>query len=230
MGVAILNKLVKLEWRKLKQKSILGEVAIYWFILMLLPVFFIKMVSAHFGQDFDSLFELTQSIQRGLVLFGASMISQVFIEEYKNKTITLSFGYPISRKKLFLAKVLFIALFIFMTTIASFLITGVATYLFNQMWPIIHFSITGSNIVSYLSGMIVGSFSNVLISFIPLFFFAIWKRATVSTVICAIVAMNLPNLSSIVHFNHEFIIVILCSIGVLSLFLSIKTADRIGGI
>lgn len=225
-----MNKLIKLEWRKLKQKSILGEVAIYWFILMSLPVFFIQMVSADFGQNFDSLLELIQSIQRGLVLFGASMISQVFIEEYKNKTITLSFGYPISRKKLFLAKVLFIALFIFMTTIASFLLTGVATYLLNQVLPIIHFSITESNIVSYFSGMIVGSFIVTLISFIPLFFFAIWKRATVSTVICAIIAMNLPNLSSIVHFNNELIIVALCSMGALSLFLSIKTANSKGEI
>ncbi|MEI3606164.1 ABC transporter permease [Pseudogracilibacillus sp. SE30717A] len=225
-----MNKLVKLEWIKLKQKSILGEIVIYLSILMLLPLFFIKMVSADFGQNFDSLFELIKSIQRGMVLLGASMISQVFIEEYKNKTITLSFGYPISRKKLFLAKVLFIALFIFMVTIVSFLLTGVATYLLNQVLPIIHFSITGSNIVSYFSGMIVGSFIVTLISFIPLFFFAIWKRATVSTVICAIIAMNLPNFSPIFHFNNELMIVILCSIGALSVYLSIKTADRIGEI
>ncbi|GIN74586.1 bacitracin ABC transporter permease [Bacillus sp. J14TS2] len=225
-----MSKLVKLEWGKLKQKSILGEVVIYWFILMFLPVFFIKMISADFGQDFASLFQLIESIQRGLVLFGASLISQVFIDEYKNKTITLSFGYPISRRKLFLAKALFIALFIFVTNIASFLLTGVATYLFNQVWPIIHFSITGANIVNYLSGMIAGSLSSVLISFIPLFFFAIWKRATVSTIICAIVAMNIPNLSSIFHFNYEIVITILCLIGTLSLFLSIKTAERIGEI
>lgn len=219
-----MNKLVKLEWRKLKQKSILVEVAIYWFILMLLPAFFIKIISADFSQNFDSLFELIQSIQRGLVLFGASMISQVFIDEYKNKTIMLSFGYPISRRKLFMAKVLFIAFFIFITSIASFLLAGVATL------PIIHFSITGSNIVSYFSGMIVGSFIVTLISFIPLFFFAIWKRSTVSTLICAMIGMNLPNLSPIFHFNNEPIIVILCSIGALSLFVSINTAERVGEI
>ena len=206
----------------------MGEVIIYWFILLLLPVFFVKVVSADFGQSFDSLFELIQSIQRGIVLLGASLITQVFIDEYKNKTISLSFGYPISRRKLFIAKVLFIALFIFITTIASYLLTGAATYLYNQMFPFIHFSITGTNIVSYLSGMITGSFIVTLISFIPLFYFAIWRRATVPTVICAITAMNLPNFSPIFQFNSELVVVILCAIGALSLFLSIKTAESIG--
>ena len=223
-----MNRLVRLEWRKLKQKSILGEVIIYWFILLLLPVFFVKVVSADFGQSFDALFELIQSIQRGIVLLGASLISQVFIDEYKNKTISLSFGYPISRRKLFMAKVLFIAFFIFITTIASFLLTGAATYLINQMYPFIHFSITGTNIVSYLSGMITGSFIVTLISFIPLFYFAIWRRATIQTVICAITAMNLPNFSPIFQFNSELIVMILCAIGALSLFLSIKTAESMG--
>jgi len=228
MGGRVVNRLVRLEWRKLKQKSILGEVIIYWFILLLLPVFFVKVVSANFGQSFDSLFELIQSIQRGIVLLGASLISQVFIDEYKNKTISLSFGYPISRRKLFMAKVLFIAFFIFITTIASYLLTGAATYIINLMFPFVHFSITGSNMVSYFSGMITGSFIVTLISFIPLFFFGVWRRATVPTVICAIFAMNLPNLSPILQLKNEPILVMLCAIGALSLFLSIKTAESIG--
>ncbi|MGI2296506.1 ABC transporter permease [Paenibacillus sp. GXUN7292] len=223
-----MNRLVRLEWKKLKQKSIMGEVIIYWFILLGLPVFFVKVVSADFGQSFDSLFELIQSIQRGIVLLGASLISQVFIDEYKNKTISLSFGYPISRKKLFTAKVMFIAFFIFLTTIVSYLLTGAATFLMNQMFPFVYFSITGSNLVSYFSGMITGSFMVTLISFIPLFFFAIWRRATILTVICAITAMNLPNFSSIFQLNSELIVIMLCGIGALSLFLSIKTAESVG--
>nr|WP_275695544.1 ABC transporter permease [Fredinandcohnia sp. SECRCQ15] len=225
-----MNKLISLEWKKLKQKSIFGEVVIYLIILMVMPLFFIKMVSADFGKSFDAMFELIQSIQRGLVLFGASLISQVFIDEYKNKTISLSFSYPISRQKLFVAKILFISRFIFLTTIASFLLTGVTTYLLNLAFPIIQFPLTLSHIASYLGGMFTGSLIVILISFIPLFYFAIWRRGTIPTVICAITVMNLPNFSSVFHLDSKLLIAILCILGAFSLFLSVKTAERVGEI
>lgn len=109
-----LFKLMRLEWKKLKRPSVIVEVIIYWLILMIMPVFFIKMVMPFFGESYAAAIELNLYIQMGLVLFGGSLISQVFIDEYKNKTISLSFGYPISRKKLFMAKVLFISLFLFL--------------------------------------------------------------------------------------------------------------------
>ncbi|MDO7487391.1 ABC transporter permease [Peribacillus frigoritolerans] len=99
-------KLMELEWRKLRRKLILSEMIIYWGVLMFLPMFFIKMVSAEFGQSYSTIIQLMMPMQLGFVLFGASLINQVVIDEYKNKTISLSFGYPISRKKLVMAKAL----------------------------------------------------------------------------------------------------------------------------
>jgi ABC-type transport system involved in multi-copper enzyme maturation permease subunit len=230
MGVVKLSKLMTLEWKKLKHKMVFSELIIYWLILMFLPVFFIKMVSADFGQSFDLTFELIQSIQLGFVLFGASLINQIFIEEYKNKTISLSFGYPISRKKLFMAKVLFISLFVFLTTIISFLLTGMATYLIDLVFPIVNYQLTGTDMITYFSGMIVRTLIVIMISFIPLFVFAIWKRATVPTVLCAIFCMQLPNFSTVFNLNQDVLIAVLSILGVISLYLSIKTADKVGEI
>ena len=166
----------------------------------------------------------------GLILFGGSLIVQVFIDEYKNKTISLSFGYPISRKKLFMAKVLFISLFVFLTTIISFIFTGLTTYLLDQVFPIINGQPTNSDMITYFRSMISGSFIITLISFIPLFLFGILKRGTVSTVICSIVTMNLPKFSTFLNLEPEFIIVVLCILGALSVYLSIKTAESVGEI
>ena len=80
-----------LEWKKLKHLSVICEVIIYWLILLFMPVFFIKMVTPFFGESYAAAIELNLYIQMGLVLFGGSLISQVFIDEYKNKTISLSF-------------------------------------------------------------------------------------------------------------------------------------------
>ncbi|RDU38706.1 ABC transporter permease [Neobacillus piezotolerans] len=223
-------KLMRLEWKKLKRLSVISEVIIYWLILMFMPVFFIKMVMPDFGQNYAAAIELNSFTQMGFILFGGSLINQVFIEEYKNKTISLSFGYPISRKKLFTAKVLFISLSVFLATFLSFIFTGLTTYLLDQVFPIINGQPTNSDIIAYFYSTITRSFIITLISFIPLFLFGILKRLTVPTVVCSIATMQLPNFSSFLHLEPNFIILVLCILGALSISLSIKTAESVGEI
>ncbi|MFG6150351.1 MULTISPECIES: ABC transporter permease [Halobacillus] len=228
MGVTSIIKLMRLEWKKLKQKSVISEAIIYPLIIMLLPVFFIEVVSADFGQSYAAVIDLNMSIHMGFILFGASLINQVFIDEYKNRTISLSFRYPISRQKLFTAKILFIAAFVFLLTMASYLLTGTVTYLIDQVQPLINGDPTRTDFTKFLSQMILHALMITLISFIPLFYFGIWKRATVSTVICAIVIMQSPFLSSIINLPFNLVLAALCALGSLSIFLSIITVEKIG--
>lgn len=228
MGVMSIIKLMRLEWKKLKQKSVIGEVVIYPLIIMFLPVFFIEIVSPEFGQSYAEVIDLNISIQMGFTLFGASLINQVFIDEYKNRTISLSFRYPISRQKLFGAKILFIATFVFLLIIATYLLTGFVTYLVDQVHPIINGAPTRTDFTKFLSQMILHSLMITLISFIPLFYFGIWKRATVPTVICAIVVMQSPFLSSIINLPFNLVLAVLCVLGSISIFLSIITVEKIG--
>ncbi|MFG6115738.1 ABC transporter permease [Halobacillus sp. MO56] len=221
-------KLMRLEWKKLKQKSVIGEVVIYPLIIMFLPVFFIEIVSPEFGQSYAEVIDLNMSIQMGYTLFGASLINQVFIDEYKNRTISLSFRYPISRQKLFGAKILFIATFVFLLIIVTYLLTGFVTYLVDQVHPIINGAPTRTDFTKFFSQMILHSLMITLISFIPLFYFGIWKRATVPTVICAIVVMQSPFLSSIINLPFNLVLAVLCVLGSISIFLSIITVEKIG--
>lgn len=225
-------KLMKLEWGKLRQKSIIGEVVIYLLIVMFLPTFFIKLVIADFGQSYAAMIELILPIQMGFVLFGASLINQVVIDEYKNKTISLSFGYPISRKKLFMAKVLFISLFVFLVTLVSFLLTGITTYLLDQAFSIINGQPTGTDISTFFVKMFSHSFIITLISLIPLFLFGLWKRATIPLVICAIFLMQFQNFSYLlkVNLNPDLVNFVLCILGAASVYLSIKLVDKLGDI
>lgn len=219
-----------LEWKKLKRNQILIEVVIYLLIFMFFPMFFIKAAMPEFGQSYALAIELNLHIQMGVILFGGSLISQVFIEEYKNKTISLSFGYPISRKKLFMAKVLFISLSIFLVTLISFILTGLTTYLLDQAFPFINGDPTMSDISTYFTSMITYSLIITLISFVPLFLFGIWKRGTISTVICSIFIMQLPKFSSFLNLETNFILLVLSLLGALSIYLTISTAESIGEI
>ena len=58
MEVVKLAKLMELEWRKLKQKTVISEIILYWGILMFLPMFFIKMVNGDFGQSYSAIIQL----------------------------------------------------------------------------------------------------------------------------------------------------------------------------
>lgn len=230
MEVAKLGKLMMLEWKKLKQKTVIGELVIYWGILMFLPIFFIKMISTDFGESYSTIIQLMLSIQMGFVLFGASLINQVVIDEYKNKTISLSFGYPISRKKLVTAKVLFISLFVFGCTIVSFFLTGITTYLLDQIFHIIDGQPTIADLTTYFSKMIGHSFMITLISLIPLYFFGVWKRATIPAVLCALFLMQFQNFYYLLNIdlNLDMVNVGLCLLGAASVYLSIKLVDKVG--
>ncbi|MGP4080676.1 ABC transporter permease [Pseudalkalibacillus sp. R45] len=219
---------MQLEWKKLKQKSVIGEVFIYPLIIMFLPVLFIEVVSPEFGQSYAEVIDLNMSIQMGFILFGASLINQVFIDEYKNGTISLSFRYPISRQKLFAGKILFISTFVFLLTMMSYFLTGIVTYTIDQVQPIITGDLTRTDLITFFSQMIFHSLMITLISFIPLFYLGIWKRATVPTVICAIIVMQSPYLSSIINLNFNLVLAVLSVLGSLSIFLSIITAENIG--
>lgn len=221
-------KLMALEWGKLRQSMVIGEMVTYPLIITLFGVFYLDMIMPEFGQSYAAFIEMNVAIQMGTILFGASMINQIFIEEYKNETMPLSFGYPFSRQRLFAAKILFIAALVFMLTMVSFLLTGVSIYILDQFQPMINGELTQSDLITFFSRMVIHSLMITLISFIPLFFLGIWARLTVPTVICAFVAMSSSYLAPMLNLNFEMVLSVLCMIGALSIVLSMTTTKNIG--
>ncbi|MFS0872860.1 ABC transporter permease [Paenibacillus xylanilyticus] len=228
-------KLIELEWRKLERKKVIGEAITYWLILMLLPVFFLKVVFAdmpnvRFGESYAAALDLMIAIQMGFILFGASLINHVFIEEYKNKTIALSFGYPLSRKRLVMAKVLFIVLAVFIGTLVSFGLSGIVTFALNQAMNVIPGTPTAADLTNYAIRMIIHSIAAALASLIPLFLFGIWKRAVIPTVICAVFLMQFPNFLGLLRItlSPDFLYVIFSVLGVASVILSVKFVNKLG--
>lgn len=228
-------KLIELEWRKLERKKVIGEVVIYWVILMFLPTFFLRVVFAdmpavQFGESYAAAMELMLPIQMGFLLFGASLINHVFIEEYKNKTMALSFGYPLSRQRLVMAKALFIALAVFLCSLVSFVLAGIATYGIDQVFDVIDGAPTAADLLTYAVRMIIHSIVIALSSLIPLFCFGIWKRAVIPTVVCAIFLMQFPNFLGLLRItlNPDLHYAILSLLGVASVYLSVRLVNKVG--
>lgn len=217
-----------LEWRKLNRLTVISEIIIYSVILMLLPTFFIKVILPDMGHSYATAIELNGFIQMGFILMGGSLINHVFIEEYKNKTMALAFSYPISRKKLFAAKVLFIACFVFVLTLCSFILSGVATYIINQFNHMIDGPLTSSDIMDYLGTTVIRSVAITLMSFAPLLLFGIWKRAVVPLIICSIFSMQLPNFAQFFGVKPDLVVIVFAVLGAISIWLSIQLSEQLG--
>src|SRR5690606_26928917 len=89
MEVGKLAKYVYLKWKKLRRLNVISEVIVYFLIIMFLPVLFFKEIFPLASGSYDSAIDVLAGMQVGFVLFGASLINQVFVEEFKTKTIVL---------------------------------------------------------------------------------------------------------------------------------------------
>ena len=226
---------MELEWRKLDRKKVTGEAVVYWVLLMALPTFFLKVVFADtpgipFHESYAAALDLMLPIQMGFLLFGASLINHVFIEEYKNKTMALSFGYPLSRRRLVTAKALFIALAVFVCTLISFVLAGVATLGLNQMFHAIDGTPSGADLATYSVRAVIHSFVVALVSLIPLFWFGIWRRAVIPTVLVAIFLMQFPNVMGMfgITLDMDLLYAILSVVGAVSVYLSVRLVNTVG--
>jgi ABC-type transport system involved in multi-copper enzyme maturation permease subunit len=208
------------------------EAIIYIFSVLGVSFLFLIWIDFGFNKNYESVINLVNLIQRmAFTLFGASLISQIVIDEYKNKTISIVYSYPIKREKILLAKILLMFSLLGIATFLSYVVVGSAIYVADISFSIITNSPTFSEILTlFVKDMVIQSFATAFISFIPLFYFGIVKRATVATVISAIVVMQIQNAALIFQFNQAYTILALVLLGVLSVLLSVITFRRFGGI
>ncbi|MFC4099362.1 ABC transporter permease [Paenibacillus xanthanilyticus] len=230
-------KLVELEWRKLQTRKIIGEAVIYWLILMILPTIFLQFVFADtpnipLNESYGAAMEIMLPIQMGFLLFGASLVNHVFIEEFKNRTMALSYGYPLSRRRLVMAKTSFIAAAVFLCTLISFVLAGITTYGFDLALDFIQGVPTVADLANYAVRAIINAAVVALASLIPLFWFGLWRRAVIPTVLCAIVLMQLQNFLGWfnITLNSDLLYAIFSLLGLVSVYLTVKFVNKLGDV
>ena len=101
-------KLMKLEWKKHQLSSCFKSVAICIiaiFAVVSLMALGMKAEGDVLFSDFKQNMDLANIFIRiTFIIFSSVILSRLVIDEYKNKTIQLSFMYPLQRKMLMSAK------------------------------------------------------------------------------------------------------------------------------
>lgn len=115
--------LIKLEIKKFNLKKNIKGVAITNLVILGL-VSFILIVSKYEGDVlFTGFYEgigfVDTMVKATFIIYSSVILAGLTVEEYKNKTINLMFMYPISRKKIFTAKLIIVSVFAFVNIVIS---------------------------------------------------------------------------------------------------------------
>lgn len=226
-------KLIKLEIKKFKLWGEVKGVAISY--LCLIGLMLAGIFSITDQKDFKTMaitFETLRTMSEVTFLIYSSVIlSKLVIGEYKNKTIMNMFMYPISRKKLIIAKLIIVWIFTFVSIIlANLIIGGVLIVINNNFWQIWTDKLTIGSILNIAGEDIAITFCSSFISFIPLLF-GMRKKSVAACIVSSIIIVMFVCSTGAYGFKIPYNAIILKNlvfgiIGILILWISIMNIEK----
>lgn len=165
--------LIKLEMKRMNTKSVvMSFVLINAAILGMLLLLGIEPEAAtEFYSSPGAVMMLVELLViAAFVIYAAVLISNMVIEEFKNKTISVLFMYPISRKKLLLSKLIIISTITFFFILASVAIVYTGFSFFNSSYAYTPVELPISLLADNAVHLLVIAVGCAGLSLIPLFF------------------------------------------------------------
>lgn len=201
-------------------------------------VIMLFLIGATYGSRFEQelpfvdqkmLLGLIETAVRGtFIVFAAALIAKLVIDEFRSKSITVLFMYPISRKKLILAKLLIVVMFTFCSMIASLilLITGYA--IFDSFAHILPDPLTMENIANRALSMVLNTLMASFLSLIPLYF-GMRKYSGSTTIVSSLLVVFLvcQNTGDFTLYSIIMVPIALALLGAFIAYLTIRNIEHI---
>ncbi|WP_028547182.1 ABC transporter permease [Paenibacillus taiwanensis] len=224
-------KLMRLEMRKFRMGGYVRGALISTLIILA----FMCMVS--YGQkledeipfdNFETMLGLAETLVRAtFIVFAAVLIAQFVISEFRTKSITVLFMYPISRKKLMTAKLIIVMIFTFVSIVCADIIVAGGFILFNHFTQMIKGSLTSQLLWATGGKMLMNAVMSSGICLIPLFF-GMRKYSTSTTIVTAVLLVSIVGSNNGgITLNDIIVIPIgLALIGMYVAYLGIRSIER----
>ncbi|KPD10051.1 hypothetical protein AM501_00765 [Aneurinibacillus migulanus] len=225
-------KLMKLEMKKYKldgyiKGALIANIVIMFFLILISYVS--KTAKDLPFENYQMVLAMIETFVRGtFIVFASVLISRLIIDEFKSKSITVLFMYPINRKKLILAKLLIIVLFTFCSIIVSLVILTFGFSIFNSLAHILPGTLTMTVITDNAMGMIMNAVGASVMCLIPLYF-GMRKYSGVTTIMSSLVIVLIvcqnyggTSLNSIIVIPITLVL-----IGAYVAYLSIKDIEHV---
>lgn len=216
-------KLMLLEVKKFKLTGyIIGSIIATIAIFLMVYVIALEETGGSFNSPM--IIEISKIFTEGVFLvFGAVMLAKYIISEYENQTITVLFTYPINRKKVILAKIIVVSIFIVIVNlVANFTIIGLF-YLLSTF--------KGQEAIvisqSFFIRIGINALAFALMNSVSLFIGLI-KKSTVATIITSVILVSVigSNNNGASLSNYLIIPITVGIIGVIALYSLLRNVER----
>jgi len=223
--------LMRLEMKKYKLVSYVKGAIIANIIiagLLVAMLFISKVEDDQFLTNYTEALAIIDTIVRAtFIVFAASLISKLIIGEFKNKTITTLFLYPINRKKLIAAKLAIVILFTLCSVILSNVFLTIVFSSVTNYFDLIPGTLTVAMITQHTPVVIMNAVAASGMCLIPLYFGM--KKYSVSTTIISSILIVMIVSSNNGNFSLNDIIIIpisLAIIGVSIAYFAIRNIEK----
>ncbi|WP_032121144.1 ABC transporter permease [Clostridium amazonitimonense] len=181
--------LMKLEIKKFKLERYMTGV--FWTNLILIVGLFVAVGIIKYNNNLILINNLPEilsiidtTVRVTFVMFASVILSKIVISEYSNKTINLMFMYPISRKKIFLSKLLIVVAFTFINIIISTIVLTSLLAISASMIDISPWNLTFNEIVANVPTLLLNAALSSGTALIPLYF-GMKKKSVPTTILSA---------------------------------------------
>lgn len=162
-----MKKLLRLELKRFSLKPHFIGLLIANSLILMLSIFMSTLLNAMGdvmtaaglpGITLTTVSIAAMLVRAALIVWQGVLIAKLIIEEYQNKTISLLYTYPVSRKKLLFAKLLLICMLMLIFHIASYIFQHIMVYLASTKIGFVSYKPenTGMQLFIILSTILIG--------------------------------------------------------------------------
>ena len=227
-----MTKLIRLELRKLKWRNMLLWAAACDLLLALWIL----------GSDFpgneirtyDRAFaSIASYVGLVFIVFAGVLMARIVIDEYRNKTVTVLYAYPIPRRRIMTAKLLVVAGWTFLSILLS---NGCIAALFlavNESLQYVAAELPAGRAAEELARMLIFAAGAAGLSMIPLYFGMLRKTmpaVLVGAFVLSNAAISLTNNDESALYQSVPLLALVNAawlvLGILAAYASIRRAER----
>ncbi|WP_263705542.1 ABC transporter permease [Shouchella tritolerans] len=229
-------KLIKLEWRKnhLSRyfKGVVISIATIFAAVALMGWGSKGQQDIMFPDYFEFMSLTNILIKIVFIIFSATVLSRLVIEEYKRNTVQLLFTYPLQRKKVMRSKLFIVFGFCFFSTILASIMINVLAFYLNPIIGFFEKPVHLNDILGTIPAVFLSAFMISGISLIPLYF-GMRKKSTAATITSAVLIGFLINATvsnggdQTSLFQFMGVPVLLCLLGLIIGYFSFHRVDKI---
>ncbi|NGZ76463.1 ABC transporter permease [Saccharibacillus alkalitolerans] len=224
--------LVKLELKKASLRgyvygALIAYAAIAAFLLLLYFFEGSESSSPAFRNQLEILTVVNTMVCATFIIYASALLSKLIIGEFKDKTMSLLFAYPVSRKQLIFAKLSIVFAWCFANIVLGNLLLDALLLTVNSYAGQVGGELATSDLLRHVGFVLLQGVGAAGMSLLPLLV-GLPRRSVAATIVASIFIVSIVN-SNNGGFSLSSIVAIplsLAAIGILGSYLSFRNIDR----